>query len=137
MPLLMQKWIKREDLRMNPQVLYVFGDNVQRVGLGGQAKEMRGEENALGVATKYSPASYFIEQPQAVIAQNRIIDEDLKRAFEHVSAGGVLIWPTDGIGTGLSDLPRQSPSTWEYVEDKLAALIRAAKTFDTTFHLKT
>ena len=50
-----QKFIYRSDLKANPSVLYLFGDNLQRVGLGGQAKEMRGEPNAVGIATKKAP----------------------------------------------------------------------------------
>jgi hypothetical protein len=52
------KWkrIYREDLRNNPDFMFLFGDNLQRTGLGGQAKEMRGEFNAIGIATKKSPS---------------------------------------------------------------------------------
>lgn len=130
MPVLFQKIIKREDLRRNPQVLYVFGDNVQRVGLGGQAGEMRREVNAVGVATKYSPSIYYGEDPAEVAAQNRIIDEDMKPLFEKVSKGGVVVWPADGIGTVRADLPRVAPSTFAYLNQKLAALLKAADLFD-------
>jgi hypothetical protein len=58
MPVLRQKWITRDDLRANPNVLYLFGDNERREGLGGQAKEMRGEPNAIGVRTKASPSKH-------------------------------------------------------------------------------
>ena len=130
MPVLFQKIVKREDLRRNPQVLYVFGDNVERVGLGGQAGEMRREVNAVGVATKYSPRVYFGEDPAEVMAQNRIIDQDMKPLFEKVNRGGIVVWPADGIGTGLADLPRVAPSTFAYLNQKLAALLKAADLFD-------
>ena len=55
MPLVHQKLILNADLRANPDVLYLFGDNVLRVGFGGQAKEIRGEPNAVGVRTKHRP----------------------------------------------------------------------------------
>lgn len=130
MPVLFQKMVDREDLRRNPKVLYVFGDNVQRVGLGGQARAMRGERNAVGVATKYSPQHCFGEDPAEVEAQNKVIDKDMKPLFAKVKAGGVVIWPTDGIGTGLADLPVKSPSTFAYLNEKLAALLKAADMFD-------
>lgn len=57
MIVLHQKFIFREDLQANPDVYYLFGDNVERRGLGGQAKEMRGEPNAIGVATKAPTAA--------------------------------------------------------------------------------
>ncbi len=42
-------------------------DSVQRHGLAGQAKEMRGEPNAIGVATKWAPSTnpkaFFDDSP--------------------------------------------------------------------------
>lgn len=55
MPLIYQKMIFRKDLKTNPDKLYVFGDNVERQGLRGQAAEMRGEPNAIGFPTKWFP----------------------------------------------------------------------------------
>jgi hypothetical protein len=131
MPVIFQKMVDREDLVRNRDlgVLYVFGDNVQRVGFGGQARAMRGEKNAVGVATKYSPRDCFGEDPAQVEAQNRIIDEDMKPLFAHVKTGGIVVWPADGIGTGLADLPNKSPSSFAYLNQKLAALLKAADAF--------
>lgn len=130
MPVLFQKVYKREDARRNPQVLYVFGDNVRRVGRGGQAAELRDEPNAVGVATKYSPAECFGDEPAQVIAQNRVIDEDMKPLFFHLVKGGIVVWPTDGIGTGLAGLPTYAPRTFDHIQQKLAALIRVGKLFE-------
>ena len=44
MPVVRQKRIVRAELQANPHVLYLFGDNDQRDGYGGQAAEMRDEE---------------------------------------------------------------------------------------------
>ena len=130
MPVLFQKIIDREDLRRNDGVLYVFGDNCKRVGLGGQARSMRGERNAVGVATKYSPFECFGESPQETEAQKRIIDQDMKPLFDHVKTGGIVVWPADGIGTGLARLPIEAPETFDYLEQKLAALLRTAAMFN-------
>ncbi len=134
MPVIFQKLYKREDARRNANVLYVFGDNVQRRGMGGQAGEMRHEPNAVGVATKYAPSmepnAFFSEDPTMQAAQQRILDDDMKPLFEKVKRGGVVIWPTDGIGTGLSELPQRAPSTFEYLETKLAALIKMGELND-------
>ena len=43
-----QTWITRDDLRANRDLIYVFGDNVERAGRRGLAREMRGEPNAHG-----------------------------------------------------------------------------------------
>jgi hypothetical protein len=44
--------ITREMVQADRNTVYVFGDNVARHGLGGQAKAMRGEPNTIGVSTK-------------------------------------------------------------------------------------
>ena len=46
------KVITRDKIKENPDVLYLFGDKLLRKGLGGQAKEMRGEPNTLGIVSK-------------------------------------------------------------------------------------
>lgn len=52
-----QKYITREDLKNNSKTIYLFGDNDYRKGLGGQAREMRGEPNAIGIRTKKYPSN--------------------------------------------------------------------------------
>lgn len=49
MPVVKQDQIMRRDLLDNQDKLYVFGDNMVRRGFGGQAREMRGEPNAVGI----------------------------------------------------------------------------------------
>ena len=129
MPVIFQKHIDREDLRRNPSVLYVFGDNMAKKGYGGQARAMRGERNAVGVATKYSPYDPFTSDPVDIVLQNQRIDDDMKPLFEHVKAGGIVIWPADGIGTGLADLANRAPETMDYLKEKLSALLKTAELF--------
>lgn len=126
MPVIFQKIIKREDARRNLPVLYAFGDNVARVGLAGQARELRGEKNAVGIRTKYTPSEYYVEAAAEIIAQNRMIDLDMARLFEQVQRGGVVVWPTCGIGTGHARLPFCAPSTFEHLRRKLDALLEVA-----------
>jgi len=56
MIIIKQHKIYRKDLKNNPDVLYLFGDNLVQKGFGGQAKEMRGEPNAEGIPTKKLPS---------------------------------------------------------------------------------
>ncbi len=118
MPILFQSLILRRDLQANPWALYIFGDNLARIGLGGQAKEMRGEPNALGLPTKRSP-SVFLK------------DEDLPEIEKYNQARVLLIpklllerktiiWPLDGIGTGLAQLATRAPVIAKYYQDRLA-----------------
>jgi len=64
--LLRWKWITREELQRHPELIFVFGDNMLRKGFGGQAKEMRGEPNAVGVPVKWRPSrdagAYFTDR---------------------------------------------------------------------------
>jgi hypothetical protein len=113
-----QSRIYRADLRANPDVLYVFGDNVKRYGMAGQAAEMRGEPNAVGIATKWSPGNHpadFFSDDYQYERCTGIIFADYETAMLHDFAGGILIIPLDGIGTGLSDLPNKAPKIYEYI----------------------
>lgn len=122
MPLVRQLRIFRADLRSNPDVLYIFGDNEARVGLGGQAAEMRGEPNAVGVATLKAPGRYWREEDAD--RQNAVIDADLVHAFEAMKIGRVIVFPLDGIGTGLADLEPRAPSTFAHLTRCMEELAR-------------
>jgi len=119
MPLEYQKWITRNDLRANPDKLYVFGDNIERRGLGGQAKEMRGEPNAVGVVTKHkpsnSPDAFFRDKDLGWIVP--MMTKDLTPVYKALLKGKTVVWPSDGIGSGLSQLPKYAPKLWEMLEN--------------------
>jgi hypothetical protein len=109
MELVYQRMIRRADLRKNPESVYVFGDNVQRQGLGGQAKECRGEPNALGVVTKWQPGrddgDYFSDGDHRCAI---MVMRDLGRLFAVIGQRRVVL-PYDGLGTGLAELPERAP----------------------------
>lgn len=124
MPAIRQHRVHRADLRANRHALYLFGDNEQRLGMGGQAGEMRGEPNAVGVRTKREPhngdAAFWSDAD--FDRQRALIDEDLAAAFAHARDGGLVVVPLDGLGTGLSELHIRAPRTLEYLEKKLSLL---------------
>lgn len=113
-----QKWIERADLRNNPDVYFLFGDNTVRQGMGGQAGAMRGEPNAIGIATKLTPTSgsnaFFSDDD--LEANCRIIAKDFRKAFQMRDQGHMIVIPADGLGTGLSELPQRAPKTNEFLE---------------------
>lgn len=113
-----QKWICRDDLVNNRKVLYVFGDNCERKGTGGQAREMRGEPNAVGVRTKKHPSmlekAFFTDDEYD--ANVAMIREDMLRADEWRITGGIVVYPADGIGSGLSRMPQRCPETYRFLE---------------------
>lgn len=118
MPILYQKWIFREDLQKNPSVLYAFGDNELRKGRKGQAYEMRGEPNAVGIRTKRTPSTdanaYWSDDN--LINNCQMIEEDLDILRTHLSKGGIVVLPANGIGTGLAAMSARCPLTLNVLE---------------------
>ena len=111
--------IKRETLKANPDKIYVFGDNLVHKGLGGMAKEMRGEPNAYGIPTKKEPnnksTSFMIDDEY---------DENVKaiqEAVDLIPDDREIIIP-DGIGCGLADLPTKAPKTYAFLSQQLKML---------------
>lgn len=100
-------WITRDMLRAEPDAIFVFGDNAARVGLGGQAKEMRGEPNARGVATLYSPGIFYDPSDPIALA---VVISDLANIGHRIGHGKTVYVPRDGLGTGLARLPEHAPA---------------------------
>jgi len=102
-------------VKSHPERMFVFGDNVARVGLGGQAKEMRGEPNSIGIVTKWLPSSndqsYFYDFQFPAV--KLLIEQDFRRLFDFP---GTIVWPLDSIGRGLARLDVTSPLTLKYIE---------------------
>ena len=128
MPIEVRAWITREDLRDEPDTLFVFGDNMLREGKGGQAREMRGEPNAVGIPTQHAPGSsedaYFTDADLEDV--KGAIDEAFRRLNAHLAAGGHIVWPEKGVGTGLAQLPQRAPAIHAYIEEARKALQAAA-----------
>lgn len=107
----LRHWITRDMLQAEPDKLFVFGDNAARRGLGGQAKELRGEPNAVGIITKIAPSN----KPGSFLSDEYYTkwwfwsQPDFCRLFGHVANRGVVVWPQNGIGTGLAQLPQRAP----------------------------
>lgn len=124
MLIIRQHRIYRTDLKANPHALYVFGDNLARVGMGGQAKEMRWESNACGIATKRRPThgnmeDYFHDEDEDVMG---ILEDEFKQLHHKRRRYAVLILPSDGIGTGLARLSEFAPNALFYINRKIEEL---------------
>lgn len=107
-----------ETLRSNADKVYIFGDNNIRKGKGGQAI-IRDEPNALGIRTKLLPnnsdAAFMTDESYN---ENIIkIDEDIQAILD---SGKEVVFPEDGIGTGLAKLAEKAPKTFEYLNTKLS-----------------
>ncbi len=112
------KWVTRDMLRAEPDARFVFGDNCKRVGLGGQAAAMRGEPNAIGVATLYAPGDFY--RPGSIIALATVAD-DLVNVASAIEEGRTVYVPADGLGTGLARLPEFAPD----IANLITAFFRA------------
>lgn len=109
-----EKFITRDFVRSHPDWIFLFGDNVARVGMAGQAKEMRGEPNSVGIPTKYAPHMF----PNAFMTDNRL-DFNIERINEAFSLlpppPKTICIPVDGIGTGLAKLQEKAPRTFAHL----------------------
>lgn len=118
--------IRRADVIVNRDHLYVFGDNMEGRGLGGQAREMRGEPNAIGVPTKWRPGradrDYFTDAD----LKDRDVWHAIHGAFQRIRAvladGRTVVIPAAGLGTGLSELPTRAPKMHLMIEDAIVGL---------------
>ena len=124
-----QKMIFRNDLVDNPKTIYVFGDNMTRWGLGGQAKEMRYEPNSIGVPTKWRPAmtddSFFSDDDLEKV--KKTIQEDFQKIWTCLENGYDVVFPQDGLGTGLSQLKQRSPMIFDLIESLVAETFNRAR----------
>jgi hypothetical protein len=109
-----------------PEALFVFGDNMAGYGFGGQANACRGQPNAVGIPTKWKPSmwkdSFFMDSDFERVKP--AIDKAFGRLAEHLRAGGVVVLPSGGIGTGLAELPKRAPEIFRYISLQMEALRR-------------
>lgn len=135
-PLVSGKWVSpnifecdqvwtEEDVKANPNFVFVFGDNDERKGEGGQAV-IRYAKNALSIRTKkalgFDEKDYYTD---AEYKENiRKLDADFIAIQEAMAEGSKVVISANGYGNGLSRMPAKCPKTYEYLEKKLAAFIK-------------
>lgn len=106
-----------QSVSADPGRIYVFGNNVQDTGKGGQAI-IRDLPNAFGIVTKMKPSTskdaYFYDTN--LEANKAAIDNDIQ---EIKNDGRPVVFPKDGIGTGLAKLKEKAPKTYEYLKQRL------------------
>lgn len=111
MPVIFQSHICRADLRANPRSYYVFGDNLQRAGLGGLARECRGEPNAIGITTKSKPSNahnaFFSDADYDWLSE--LWKNEFDSLYRKLRVGSIVIFPVAPLGSGLAALPKVAP----------------------------
>lgn len=109
-----KEWYTHEMCANNPEKIFVFGDNIMRQGTGGQAV-IRPYPNTIGIATKLLPTlnkNAFMSDNN--ITHKMMMTEDLLKLVIILSnnPNTVIVFPYDGLGTGLSDLPNKAPQIY-------------------------
>jgi len=118
-----QEWYDLGQCAENPHKLYVFGDNMIRVGEGGQAS-VRKAANSIGIATKRLPTmganAFFSDK----IDEAKTILSDLQNVINTFHTGDyeVIVLPKDGLGTGLAKMPINSPRLFHWLNESISLL---------------
>lgn len=124
MPIEFVKRYSREEIRANRRKIYIFGDNMQQRGLGGQAGAARFEPNTIGVPTKWRPgrgrADYFSDADLFEVMPS--ITHSFRRMRDILRAGETIVWPEDGVGSGRAELKQRAPMIAEFIQLCIRAL---------------
>ncbi len=115
--IIFKKHITRQDVNNNLNFLYVFGDNDAHKGMGGLAKECRGAKNSFGIRVKKYPSLIDDAFYNDGELENNIrkIDEDINNLLKVSKSYGAFIFSNAPIGSGLANLPKRAPRTYEYL----------------------
>lgn len=123
--IIFKDFITRDFVRKNKDKMFVFGDNDAREGYGGQAKEMRDEANTIGIPVKKAPdnkSESFYTDKEFIVNVDGILDE-LFLLEDYLERGIDVIFPSAGIGTGLAQLDKKAPKTFEFLKNCMEYLI--------------
>lgn len=107
-----EAWYTPELFAAHPNARFVFGDNAERWGRGGQAAVCRDHPQAIGVATLWSPGEFFSDTSLA----KKVVQDDLAKVRAALDAGHDVYWPSAGIGTGLARLKERAPELFAFIE---------------------
>ncbi len=117
----------REEVALQPDKLFLFGDNAEDFISGYVPKStqavIRGLPNALGIITKRnrfkSDSSYLNDQDFDAFKEQ--LDSVIEEAL---SSGLTIVIPEDGIGTGAAKLKEKAPLLFDYLAERLGELIK-------------
>lgn len=111
-----------QDVKDNPEFIFVFGDNMLKEGRGGQAV-IRDCSNSVGLRTKIKPSM----EKNAFFSDNKksftIVSNDLRRIEDLLFLDNDIILSQNGYGNGLAKLPSKAPKLYRYLNLNLKILI--------------
>lgn len=105
-----------------PQHIFIYGDNYNRRGRGGQAI-IRNEPNTLGLVTKWYPSdnanAYFRDDDMNASVQ---ITTSFERILDILDQGKSIVLSSQGYGNGYARLPIVAPKLFKKLCDHLNTL---------------
>ncbi len=109
-----------DDVKSNPEKIFIYGDNNARVGKGGQAI-IRDLPNTIGIRTKKGPnnkpVAFYNDSEFETNCKN--ILEDAVKIRSLLLSGKIIVFAKDGYGTGLARLKDLAPKTYQFLVDVL------------------
>ncbi|MNC26168.1 hypothetical protein D3C75_742900 [compost metagenome] len=103
--------------RANPEHIHVFGDNLAGYGTAGQAA-IRNEPNAFGIPTKRYPSmeagSFFTDRD----CEREHVLKALRELYS-LAKRRTIVFPSNGIGTGMAKMREMSPKLFAEMNDIL------------------
>lgn len=111
-----KQFISRQYIQMHRDTLFLFGDNVEQRGMGGMARDFRGEPNTHGIPTKWAPTMEeqdFFSDKNYFNVCDAILKQLLRIPFK-MSAYSQLFIPV-GIGLGLAHMSERAPSAYSFM----------------------
>ncbi len=115
-------WYSEKMCLENPTKLYIFGDNTLRKGYAGQA-QIRHCQNSYGIVTKTNPGlninDFFTDNK---LIDKIAIDDDIEMLVQYLNSPGsiqTVVFPGDGLGTGLSDMQNKCPELLKHLNKRL------------------
>jgi len=122
METMVSKFFSIEQCRINFETLFIFGDNLLRVGEAGQAV-IRQQTNAIGLATKKEPGmkpeDFFNDEEY--MENCKVIEEEIAKIKIYAEGKNfkAYCFPFQGLGTGLSSMQTRCPKTFCYLTVRL------------------
>lgn len=119
-------------VKENKNFYFVFGDNLNKTGHGGQAI-IRDYPNTIGIPTKKYPSNHhksFMTDNEFEENKNAI-DQSFRKIELRIREGYYIVLPRNGLGTGLAKLEEKAPKTNKYLLEKLDKLIKDHKILNT------
>lgn len=119
----------------NKDSLFVFGDNLDRVGKAGQAI-IRDNFNTIGISTKKHPnmdeESFYTDNLECL----KYLLDDLSKFVNTLNNSNYkkVILPEDGLGTGLAQLNKRAPKLFKFMNDTIKLIEELSKNCKTYSH---